>query len=366
MRPPPYLTAGLPGTGGRIKLDPLDFEVVELPAYEPCGEGPHVFLTVARVGRTTREVACDLARLFAVPEREVGVAGLKDKRARTVQRFSLPIERGGADEVRARVEGELGLEVLAAARHGNKLRRGHLAGNRFRVAIRGTADEPGAPRALDLARAVAAELDRRGLANFFGPQRFGAGGDNARRGRALLEARDARRGRSWFGRLALSAWQAELYNRWLAERVARGDFERLVEGDVAKKLDTGGMFVVADAATEAPRLAARAITYTGPIYGARMRAAAGAAGEVERALFEAEGVAPEALRALRLDGSRRAGRVFAAELSVEPIEGGIELCFALPKGSYATVLLREVTKDDAPDAADDGAGASEADDGEDG
>ena len=363
MRPPPYLTSGLPGTGGRIKLDPLDFEVVELPAYEPCGEGPHVFVTVARVGRTTREVACELARVFAVPEREVGVAGLKDKRARTVQRFSLPLARGGADEVRARVEGELGLEVLAAARHGNKLRRGHLAGNRFRVAVRGVdAGAPGAPPALERARAVAAELDRRGLANYFGPQRFGAGGDNARRGRALLEARDARRGRSWFGRLALSAWQAELYNRWLEGRVARGDFERLVEGDVAKKLDTGGMFDVADPAAEAPRLAARAITYTGPIYGARMRAAGGAAGALERALFEAEGVAPDALRALRLDGSRRAARVFASGLSVEPIEDGIELRFALPKGSYATVLLREVTKLDGPD--DDGAGAPDADDGE--
>ena len=31
--PPPYLTADLPGTGGRIKAEPADFEVEEIPAY---------------------------------------------------------------------------------------------------------------------------------------------------------------------------------------------------------------------------------------------------------------------------------------------------------------------------------------------
>lgn len=357
----PYLTASLAGTGGRIKVEPRDFEVVEVPAYEPCGEGEHVHLVVARVGRTTRDVVRALAGLYGIADRDVGVAGQKDKHARTVQRFSLPLARGDASEVRARVEGELGLEVLSAARHTNKLRRGHLAGNVFRVAVRGVdRGAPGAPPALDRARAVAAEIERRGLANFFGPQRFGAAGDNARRGRALLEARDARRGRSWFGRLALSAWQAELFNRWLAARVARGDFERLLAGDVAKKLDTGGMFDVLDAALEAPRLAARAITYTGPIYGSRMRAAAAEAGEIERALFEAEGVAPDALRALRLEGTRRTARVFPDGLSVGPLEDGLELRFRLPKGSYATVLLREVTKAGAADAPEDGAGDEEA------
>ena len=38
---PPLLTADLPGVGGRIKAVPEDFEVEEIPAYQPGGTGEH-------------------------------------------------------------------------------------------------------------------------------------------------------------------------------------------------------------------------------------------------------------------------------------------------------------------------------------
>ena len=75
----------------------------------------------------------------------------------------------------------------------------------------------------------------------------------------------------------LSAWQAALFNRWLAERMDAGLFDTLVEGDLAHKTDTGGLFDVEELERELPRFRAGAITFTGPLFGTRMRRPGGVA-----------------------------------------------------------------------------------------
>ena len=174
MTPLPHVTAACPGSGGRLKVDPEDFRVDELPAYLPSGAGPHLYLHVEKRGRTTRDVVRALARALGVGEREVGYAGLKDRAAVTTQWLSFPVAR---DPDPAALAGD-GYRVLAASRHQNKLRPGHARGNAFEVAVRG-GDLAAAQRA-------AAALARAGLPNYYGPQRFGHGGANAALGRALL------------------------------------------------------------------------------------------------------------------------------------------------------------------------------------
>ena len=56
---------------------PEDFRVEEIPLYAPAGEGEHTFVRVEKVGRTTEEVARDLARAAGVAPRDVGYAGRK-------------------------------------------------------------------------------------------------------------------------------------------------------------------------------------------------------------------------------------------------------------------------------------------------
>jgi tRNA pseudouridine13 synthase len=335
----PLVTAGFPGTGGALKAQPADFVVEEVPLYEACGAGEHVYVTHRRSGRATREVVLALAAAFRIPPRDVGYAGLKDKRAVATQTFSLPLPASVAlDDVERRIANEVGGDVLAVKRHGNKLRRGHSLGNRFTVRIAGVHQG-----ALERARAIAAELERAGVPNAFGPQRYGLDGGNARAGRDLLEA-GVRARRGWLADLQRSAWQSSLFDRWLALRMERGSFERIVAGDVAKKLDNGALFDVRDEAAENERLLRREITYTGPIFGARMRAASGAAAALEDEVFAESGMTREALSLARLEGTRRAGRIFADELAIEPLEGALKVTFRLQKGSYATVVLREITK----------------------
>ena len=86
----PFITADLPGTGGRLKAEPAHFIVEEIPLYEAGGSGAHLYISLTREGWTTRRVADALADLFAVSRRDVGFAGLKDRNARCTQTFSLP------------------------------------------------------------------------------------------------------------------------------------------------------------------------------------------------------------------------------------------------------------------------------------
>jgi len=339
----PLVTADLPGSGGRIKAAPEDFGVEEVPAYLPQGTGPHLWLRVEKRGRTTRDVARELARTLAVAEREVGYAGMKDRAAVTVQWFSLPVAR---DPDPAGLAGD-GYRVLEGSRHQNKLRLGHARGNRFAVAVRGGD--------LGRARACAAALQARGFANFFGPQRFGADGGNAAVGQAILqgradapEARRALRDR-FLRRLCISAWQAELFNRWLAERLADGLFDRALLGDVMKKLGSGGLFVCEDEAADGPRVAAFEISPAGPIFGHKLREAAGPSREREERLLAASGMTAADLRSGggEAEGTRRPGRLPVA-IGLEPLPDGdgYRARFELPSGSYATVLIGELTKAD--------------------
>src|SRR6266850_4069105 len=179
-RPVPLVTPELPGIGGLVRVSEDDFRVEELPLYQPSGEGEHAYLEVEKRGRNTADVARELAAALGASERDVGYAGLKDKRAVAVQRFSVPLPPREAGEAALRRAAELrgeGFRVREARRHLNKLKPGHLRGNRFTIVIRGFA--PAGPEALARAEAICAALRSRGAPNLFGPQRFGKRGDNA-------------------------------------------------------------------------------------------------------------------------------------------------------------------------------------------
>jgi tRNA pseudouridine13 synthase len=338
----PLLTPELPGTGGSVRLSEEDFRVEELPLYEPSGTGEHLYLTVEKKGRTTPEVAREIARALGVREREVGTAGLKDKRAVTLQRISV-LSR--ASELEAlRLSGP-GFRVLEAKRHQNKLRTGHLRGNRFRIAVRGCFSDAAAR-----AQAICATLRAQGAPNLFGPQRFGQRGDNAALGRAILLREVAPRDR-FLRRMALSALQSELFNRCLAARMRDGLLATAISGDVLKKRATGGLFVCEDAAADASRVAAAELDPAGPLPGHSIFAARGEALAREEAVLAAAEIDGRSFAAggAEMEGARRPYRIPVDELAVEETADALVLTFTMPKGSYAHALLREIIKSDAPD-----------------
>jgi len=337
VRSLPFVTADLPGIGGEIKSVPAHFVVEEMALYEPLGEGDHIYVRLTREGWTTRALQKKLVALFGLREVDVGCAGLKDRHARVTQTFSLLLPEADEAAVGGHIQEALPVEVGWVRRHRNKLKAGHLLGNRFHVVVQRPERD-----AMARSEVIAQALQARGIANYYGAQRFGVNGDNALRGREVLLGGGPRE--RWLRRFLLSAYQSALFNAWLAERIRRGWFDRLLTGDIAKKADTGGLFQVADAGAERSRFLKREITYTGPIYGSRMRWAGGEPGNLESEVLEVAGLTVEMLRRARLDGSRRMARFFPWELGVEPHPDGLLFTLALPKGAYATAVLREFMK----------------------
>ncbi|MFC4637192.1 tRNA pseudouridine(13) synthase TruD [Deinococcus hohokamensis] len=343
------LTAG-PGTGGTLRREPGDFRVEEVPAYLPGGEGEHLYLHLEKTGHTTAHVLRELGTQLGVRDRDIGVAGLKDRHAVTRQWISLP----------AKVEARLadfqldGVQVLETARHSNKLGLGHLRGNRFVVRVRG------APGQHAQAAAVLAELGHLGVPNYFGPQRFGVGGLNAEEGLRVLRG-ESRLKDPRVRRFLTTSVQSMLFNRFLSLRLERGLFASLLAGDMAKKHDTGGVFLVEDAAAESPRAARGEVSATGTLFGRKTRPLTLDAGALEAEALADFGLTPEVFSSRR--GDRRLTRVFPESGLVTPEEDGFTVAFTLPKGSFATSVLREIMKSDVDTSAlpEDDA-ASEEDD----
>jgi len=400
LPPMPRVTGDLPGTGGRLRVETDDFQVTEIPRYEPSGSGPHAYLWVEKRGLATHEMVHRLAKALGRSWRDFGTAGLKDARAVTRQWVS--IEHVDPAAV-ANLSGD-GWRVLAATRHRNKLKTGHLQGNAFHIVVR----EVG-PEALERARAVLERLGQCGVPNIYGPQRFGMRCDSHLIGRALLtrdwrevcdqllgrpaesdppatqrfrslydqgQHREARevlprgnrnqaavletllRTKGDHGRAAralpkqmrrffISAWQSALFNRVVARRMP--DLGRLIKGDLAWLHDRGAVFEVEDVGAEQGRADRFEISPSGPMFGARMKWPTGRPGEIEAEVLAASGLEAEVFGgggSSGARGGRRPLRVPLVGAAVERAAEGIRVLFSLPRGSYATVVMDEITKTD--------------------
>ncbi len=337
----PLVSADVGGTGGRVRATPEDFRVEEVPLYLPEGSGSHLYLRVEKRGLTTRDLVQALVR-GGVDESAIGVAGLKDKAAVTTQWLSLPKRDAAAVGELERLDG---VRVLDASYHRNKLGLGHLRGNRFEIRIRDVASD-----AVDVANAVFDALATRGTANWFGPQRFGRFGGNAWDGVRVLRGERVPGGHR-LRRFFVSALQSQLFNAMLAERIRRGWFALVVLGDWARKHDTGGTFLVNDPEAETPRASRLEISATLPLYGRKVKVSGGDAGQVEQAVLDAYGLRWPQFGSRR--GDRRTTRVVLHGTSARLAEDVLNVGFELPKGSYATAVLREIMKVDVDEPLGD-------------
>jgi tRNA pseudouridine13 synthase len=319
----------------RFVPSPETFVVEEIPAYLPAGEGEHAYLWIEKRDLTTLEAVNRLAHVLGINAREVGYAGMKDRRATTRQWLSIL----GVDVARARAVAVDGLTVLAASRHKNKLRVGHLHGNRFEVVLGAVAEGEG-----ETIAAALRELAEKGVPNRYGHQRFGSAGDNLAIGLSLLRGTrhepDSRR-----RKLLLSAVQSAVFNRVLELRAAQGGLLVVRGGDILQRVVSGGQFVSSDVATDQARVNAGEVVPTGPLPGSRGRSPAPgtAARELEDRALDALGIGAEELGQVGrfLPGARRpvVVKITLGEPAVVEEPGGVRLRFSLPAGSYATVAL---------------------------
>ena len=318
----------------RMRALPEDFRVDEIDGFEASGSGEHLLLTIEKRGMNTAFAAKRIAAWAGIPDMGVSHAGLKDRHAVTRQRFSVHLPKKVAPDLSLLESDDL--RVLTAEWHARKLPRGALAGNRFELLLRDAEGDRDAVQ--DRLQAIAA----RGVPNYFGEQRFGREGDNVGHALAMFGGRRVRREQRG---LLLSAARSQLFNRVLAARVEADCWDRALEGEVWM-LD-GSRSVFGPQALEATleeRLAAFDVHPTGPLWGAGALRTQDACRTLEEAaLADVESLALRAgLEAAGLKQERRALRLRPLDLQWAWVDAGLRLRFALPPGSYATVVLREL------------------------
>ncbi len=408
LLPPPTLR-------GAIKRRPEDFLVDEIPLYEPSGEGEHLYLGIEKRGIAHAEMTDILCRHFGVQPDAIGFAGMKDKVAITRQTVSLHLLR---DPPALNLPDDR-VHILWARRHGNKLRRGHLAGNRFVIRIRDID-----PLAVPQVHRRLIELERTGVPDYYGSQRFGYRHNNHRlaalliqedwtglldellgsRGswfppyqldrrqrydsgdfkgaleqwsrsdraesaalRALRQGRNPRGAVMSIGKHGLTFWvsalQSAIFNRVLDRRLEDQRLTTIVEGDLAWLHHSRRVFLVTPEDLAREDLAHRARTFeispSGPLWGQNMTRTAGSVDEAEVEALASTGLAPELFSHPRrgLLGGRRPLR---SQITHTQIDSGLDefgpyvrVAFDLPRGVYATIVMRELVDLDAQDQASD-------------
>ncbi|MBX3704496.1 MAG: tRNA pseudouridine(13) synthase TruD [Steroidobacteraceae bacterium] len=335
---------GTPPVSGNLRATAADFAVEERLGYEPDGGRAHRLLWVEKQAANTLDVARELAAAAGCAPADVGFAGMKDRQAVARQWFSVPAER--AQPPPAGFRGDA-FRVLASHPHSRKLRRGALAGNAFAIRVRAVAGDR---------VALASRLERiaaGGFPNYFGPQRFGAGGANLAQVEAWLERGWLPRGREPRA-FVLSTARAIAFHAVLARRVDEGSWNRLLPGEVVNLAGSASVFVAAapDEAL-AERCRAGDVRPTGPLCGEGGLAPEGEAAAVEHAALEAAAPLPAQLAAFGMRGERRALVTRPAALRQREDGDALVLEFELPRGAYATSLLRELVESGAPPAGGD-------------
>lgn len=392
-----YLTEDLPGIGGAIKECVEDFVVEELPLYAPSGEGTHTFFEIRKEGISTFQAVRTIAQALGVPPKRVSYAGLKDAQAITCQVLSvegIPPEAVMALDLPR-------IHVRWAERHRKRLKIGHLRGNSFTIRVRNV-DES----ALPAGQAILDVLIRRGVPNYYGPQRFGQRGDSARLGKAVVQREASGFIRSFLGGVhpneservqaarsrfdagdwaealhlfpgnmvdeqralqalirthgdhqrayatvpkrlktfLLSAYQSAMFNQVLDARLETLD--RVYAGDLAMKHPGRSIFRVEDEGEEQIRATRFEISPTGPLFGFKMMQASGQQGQLEMGILAAEGLTLESFRVgggIQARGERRALR-FPVHDPELWYDDGVVFRFWLPRGCYATAVLAEIMK----------------------
>lgn len=331
---------GTPVMQARLRGEPEDFFVEELPGFEATGSGEHLLLTVEKRGMNTVHAARRIAQWAGVGEVAIGYAGLKDRHAVTRQRFSVHLPRRVApDPAALQLDDPSGerMRVLEHGWHAKKLPRGALAGNRFVLVLRQVQGDVGT------VDARLHTIATRGVPNYFGEQRFGREGDNVAAALAMFAGRRvAREKRS----VLLSAARSELFNRVLAARVEADCWDRPLDGEVWMLDGSRSVFGPQpfDQTLE-QRLVDFDIHPTGPLWGRGELRTRGAAAELEHDVLDSRdaGALRAGLECAGLRQERRALRLRPAGLEWRWLDTAtLELRFSLPPGTYATTVLAEL------------------------
>ena len=326
-----YLQKTPPKQTALLKAECADFVVKEQLGYDMSGDGEFVAVKVRKTDCNTLFVGEQLAKFAGISARNMSYAGLKDRKAVTEQWFSLQMPgQPTPDFSQFSLEG---VEILDVTRHQRKIRIGSLQGNHFEILLRNAEETDELKVRLDF-------LAKNGFPNYFTEQRFGRDGNNLtqalRWANGEIKVKD-RNKRSFY----LSAARSEMFNLILSKRMELNLAQQILVGDVLQLNGSHSWFVVdesEDLAQLQRRLAQQDVLLTAPLIGEEEKSAV----DFENEIFAQHQALFALMRQERMKAARRPILMHPQYFQWQFEPNGLRLQFALPAGSYATALIREL------------------------
>ena len=314
-----------------LKAECADFVVKEQLGYDMSGDGEFVAVKVRKTDCNTLFVGEQLAKFAGISTRNMSYAGLKDRKAVTEQWFSLQMPgQPTPDFSQFSLEG---VEILDVTRHQRKIRIGSLQGNHFEILLRNAEETDELKVRLDF-------LAKNGFPNYFTEQRFGRDGNNLtqalRWANGEIKVKD-RNKRSFY----LSAARSDMFNLILSKRIELNLAQQILVGDVLQLNGSHSWFVVdesEDLAQLQQRLAQQDVLLTAPLIGEEEKSAV----DFENEIFAQHQALFALMRQERMKAARRPILMQPQNFQWQFEPNGLRLQFALPAGSYATALIREL------------------------
>ncbi|MGC9351202.1 MAG: tRNA pseudouridine(13) synthase TruD [Sulfurovum sp.] len=333
------------------------FFVEEIPLYSFSGSGNFLILKIKKTDMSTWKLIHVISKATGLDEREIGYAGLKDKSATTIQYISLP----------KKVEKELTknltterVEILEKSYNKAPIKIGHLKGNRFSIVLHNVTLKDA-----KFFRTTALKMQKEGIPNYFGYQRFGEDSHSYEQGKEIAHSGKKLKGSK--EKLLVSAYQSHLFNAWLSMRVKlssvitkypaekaakkldyplelvkvlaeQPQFFKLFLGDMLQAYPCGRTTPLKDMSKSAALFAKAKLSPTGLLCGENVERAKSDAYHLEAPFDDRE------LSALK--GDRRYAWIWPKEVETryESESNRLTVKFFLPKGSYATTFLEEIGK----------------------
>ena len=326
-----YLQKTPPKQTALLKAECADFVVKEQLGYDMSGDGEFVAVKVRKTDCNTLFVGEQLAKFAGISARNMSYAGLKDRKAVTEQWFSLQMPgQPTPDFSQFSLEG---VEILDVTRHQRKSRIGSLQGNHFEILLRNAEETDELKVRLDF-------LAKNGFPNYFTEQRFGRDGNNLtqalRWANGEINVKD-RNKRSFY----LSAARSEIFNLIVSKRMELNLAQQILVGDVLQLNGSHSWFVVdesEDLAQLQQRLAQQDVLLTAPLIGEEEKSAV----DFEHEIFAQHQALFALMRQERMKAARRPILMHPQYFQWQFEPNGLRLQFALPAGSYATALIREL------------------------
>ena len=326
-----YLQKTPPKQTALLKAECADFVVKEQLGYDMSGDGEFVAVKVRKTDCNTLFVGEQLAKFAGISARNMSYAGLKDRKAVTEQWFSLQMP--GQPTPNFSQFSLEGVEILDVTRHQRKIRIGSLQGNHFEILLRNAEETDELKVRLDF-------LAKNGFPNYFTEQRFGRDGNNLtqalRWANGEINVKD-RNKRSFY----LSAARSEIFNLIVSKRMELDLAQQILVGDVLQLNGSHSWFVVdesEDLAQLQQRLAQQDVLLTAPLIGEEEKSAV----DFENEIFAQHQALFALMRQEHMKAARRPILMQPQQFQWQFEPNGLRLQFALPAGSYATALIREL------------------------